>query len=1029
MGNFRYHCALGGLLALAITVLAAVDWQPSQVIAARPSATGKSVLGQPPDITNVRRVNAYAKLPLSFEVNQGQTDGRVKFLSRGPGYTLYLTSTEAVLALRKSTAGKQRGIPARGKKTKPGNGNTNSPTILRMTLVGAKPAPRVTGLGQLPGKSNYLLGNDRKKWRTNVPHYAKVHYDEIYADIDVVYYGNQQQIEYDFVVAPGGDPGLIRLSFEGAEKLNLDSHGNLVLHTPDGPITQRSPVIYQYVGETKRIVAGGYVLRGHNEVGFDVEAYDLGRPLIIDPVLVYSTFLGPAYAVAIAVDTAGNAYVWGNTGLTDPLFPTTPGAFRTSIDSSCGGEDAFVSKLSSDGSTLVYSTYLGGSGFDSTGDYGNGIAVDRFGNAHVTGRTASPDFPTTAGAFQPAPTFERHPGGCSTTGVDAFVTKLDATGSALVYSTFLGGAHEARGIAVDSDGDAYITGATGSANFPTLNAFQPALRGSHYAFVTKLNASGTALVYSTYLGGNDEHNQDEGTGIAVDAAGNAYITGQTGSTDFPTTPGAFDTTCGTDGACDGGYGDGFVTKIGPTGALVYSSFLGGSNEEVGHAIALDGGGNVYVTGPTHSLDFPTTVGSYDTGCGTDGACNRDPYYEYTYPDGFVAKLAADGSALVYGTFLGGSEYDEPRSIAVDASGNTYVAGFTFSADFPTANPFQPAKAGYHGNDAFVARLSSTGSQLLYSTYLGGSSLSGDWAQGLALDPIGNAYVVGSTLSGDFPTINGLSLFPYPQQSAFIVKLDFASAGPTTNVVVHPISREDWGWFGTNVTLTFDSVAQFGKSYLTESSSGPVPPQGFSLGDPANYYELTTAVVFSGTVKVCINYTGTSFVDEASLKLFHFEGGIWVDRTVSLDTASHIICASVTSLSPFAILEPVVQPAGLQPPLAALVPEGDSVPLPDKAFKRGSTLPMKLQVFRGGVLLSDLDVSPPQIVALLREGDAINLDTVDLGTGQANDSGLFFRFTDGSWLYNLSSKGLDSGTYVITIQLSDGHRYVASFVLK
>src|SRR5438876_470157 len=369
-----------------------------------------------PSTAKARLQEAYGKLPLSFEANRGQTDPQVRFLSRATGHTLFLAPTEAVLVFIKPEPLAQR----KAARVKPEKRAKSTQTALRMSFVGANPKTRVEGQEGLPGKANYFLGNDLTKWRTHVPTYTQVHYQDLYPGIDLIYYGNQRQLEHDFVVRPGADPGRIALSFQGADKVEVDAQGDLVLHTAAGAIRQRKPVIYQEVAGLRRDIAGGYLLREKRTVGFKVDKYDPSRPLIIDPVLIYSTYLGGSsfdVAVGIAVDAAGNAYVTGDTFSSN--FPTTAGAFQTTLD---GFLAAFVTKLNPTGSALVYSTYLGGSAFDE----GLGIAVDAAGNAYVTGDTTSTDFPTTTGAFQATA------GGA----LDAFVPKIDVSGTALVYSTY-----------------------------------------------------------------------------------------------------------------------------------------------------------------------------------------------------------------------------------------------------------------------------------------------------------------------------------------------------------------------------------------------------------------------------------------------------------------------------------------------------------------------------------------------------------------------------------------------------------------
>jgi hypothetical protein len=662
-------------------------------------------------IADVR--STYDQLPLSFEANQGQTDHQVKFLSRGQGYNLFLTSTEAVLVLTSLERPSEVEDSRSSKETRQ--------SVLRMGLIGANPALTISGFNALPGKVNYFIGNDPYHWRTKVPTYVKVQYKDVYPGIDLVFYGNQRQLEYDFIVAPGADPTAISLSFSGEDQLVLDRQGDLILHFGDSELRLQKPLIYQLVNGSKQQIPGNYRLHGHHQISFQVAAYDRTNPLVIDPTLSYSTYLGGSSSdqgVSIAVDAAGNAFV---TGITQSLnFPTVSGGFQMTL---AGPQDAFVTKLNPTGSGLVYSTYLGGSG----DDFGLGIALDSSTNAYVTGGTASTDFPT-AGAFQPA--LAGSP--------DAFVTKLDSTGSALLYSTYLGGSGQDRGsqIALDSAGNAYVAGFTVSTNFPTtVGAFDTTFNGGGDAFVTKLNPTGSGLTYSTYLGGSVGLNAtDSAQGIAVDAAGNAYVTGTAESTNFPTTAGAFQTT-------HAGSTDAFVTKLNPTGSgLIYSTYLGGNGFDQGFGIAIDSIANAYVSGGTSSSNFPTTPGVFQPGY---AGGNRDV---------FMTKLNPTGSGLVYSTYLGGSGDDFGLGIALDSSTNAYVTGGTASTNFPTAGAFQPALGGSF--DAFVTKLNATASGVTYSTYLGGSSIEATGAARIALDPFSNAYVTSSTASTNFPTTAG-----------------------------------------------------------------------------------------------------------------------------------------------------------------------------------------------------------------------------------------------------------------------------------
>jgi len=549
-------------------------------------------------------------------------------------------------------------------------------------------------------------------------------------------------------------------------RIRQDAQGDLVLKMGEDEIRWHKPVAYQEKNGTRQEIAAHYAITDTNRVAFELAKYDAGRPLYIDP-LIYSTYLGGTggdFGYGIAVDSAGNAYVTGSTGSTD--FPVTPGAFQTT------GVGVFVTKFNPTGGALVYSTYLG------EGGWGYGIAVDSAGNAYVTGGAVA-DFPITPGAFQPT-----YAGG----GSDAFVTKLNPTGSALVYSTYLGGSSswdQGNGVAVDSVGNAYVTGYTESADFPiTPGAFQPAYGGGDRdTFATKLNPTGSALVYSTYLGGSGE---DVGTGVAVDSAGNAYLTGYTGSTDFPTTPGAFQTT-------HNGVWDAFVTELNPPGsALVYSTYLGGSGYwNLGSGIAVDGASNAYVSGTTNSTDFPTTANVVQPAYGGNS-------------DAFVSKLNPTGSALVYSTYLGGSGGDTSGGIAVDSQGNAYVTGNTYSTDFPTTtNAVQPANGG--NSDAFVVKLNPTGSALLYSSYLGGCC--SEYGFGIAVDSAQNVYVTGETDSPNFPTMNPFqpALGATWATNAFVTKTSVPTETPTTTTLSSAPNPSSWGQAATFTAVVTSSV--------------------------------------------------------------------------------------------------------------------------------------------------------------------------------------------------------------------------------
>lgn len=650
-----------------------------------------------------------AKLPLRFEPNRGQSDPQVRFLARGSGYGLYLTSGGgSVMVLRR------------------GGSASSAASVLRLDLVGANPEPKAVGADELAGKSHYFLGSDPAAWKTDVPQYARVELRDVYPGVDLTYYGNEGQIEYDFVVAPGADPKCIRFRVEGARSIRLDKVGNLALSADGGELVHRAPVLYQELDGKRQSVIGRYVRYGGTEIGFEIGSYDSARPLVIDPVLSYSTYLGGSgsdLARGIAIDSSGNTYIVGSTESLN--FPTASPLQA----GSAGSSDAFVAKLNASGSALLYSTYLGGSSYD----VGLGIAVDPSGNAYVTGSTFSPDLPT-------ANPLQASVGGMA----DAFVAKLNPSGSALLYSTYLGGTDYERGehIAVDPSGHAYVTGWTGSLNFPTASPLQVSYAGTTDAFVAKLTASGSAFVYSTYLGGNSG---EIGWGITTDSSENAYVTGSTFSTNFPTANALH--------ANNAGFGDVFIAKINPSGsAFVYSTYLGGENQEDGTAIAVDASGNVYVAGFTHSPNFPTVNPFQSVLAGTK--------------DAFVAKLNASGSALTYATYLGGTGADSAAAIAVDSSGDAYVAGTTGSTNFPLANPLQSTHAG--NDDAFVTKLTSSGAALAFSTYLGGSGHEDAFA--MAVHSAGDVRVTGGTASTNFPTASPLQAANAGSDDAFFFKI-------------------------------------------------------------------------------------------------------------------------------------------------------------------------------------------------------------------------------------------------------------------
>ena len=772
--------------------------------------------------TRARMIESVAKTPMSFEANMGQTDSRVKFLSRGLGYTLFLTPSEAVLALQSPV---QKASAQPGKMQDPlGVGTLGQPArtvastkriaanegVLRMRLVGANSAPKISGLEESSAKSNYYIGNDRSKWHTNVANFGKVQYAGIYPGVDVVYYGQQKELEYDFVVAPGADPGVIAIAFDGDVHsknvpLRISEQGELIAHLAGGDVHFHKPVVYQTANHAqKQPVDGRYTLKADGKVGFELGSYDHSRQLVIDPVISFSSYLGGSnqdMSLAVAADRYQDVAIAGSTRSPDfPLFDS----LETYHGGTCGGLpcwDIFVSKFSPTGAHLQYSTYIGG----SSDDVGTDMVLDNAGDLFVVGYTLSTDFPVTTKAFQK--TFA----GGTVTG-DGFFFELASKGIGLEYASYLGGTgeDEAYSVAVDWAPSAvpniYVVGSTTSTNFPTTSgAFQRTCGakqggGCSNGFATKVNTKGTALLYSTYLGGSDGLG-DAAYNVAVDSINDVYVTGITGSPNFPTTSGAFDTTCGTDAACNGTF-DGFVTELNTTGTgLVYSTFLGGSGYDYTAGIAVDASGAAYVSGNTVSTDFPTTAGAAQTTFGgMSSGCS--PTTGSICGDVTITKLNPAGATVAYSTYLGGVSDESPgMSMSIDAAGNAYVTGQTSSANFPSINALQPTFGG-GGSDAFLAEVNATGSAFIYSTYLGGNGQ--DFGYRNALDPLGNLYVTGGTLStnlpvksGEFQTICGTDgTCNGGLMDAWVAKVITSADVTVANMSMPPTIKS-----GTNLSLT------------------------------------------------------------------------------------------------------------------------------------------------------------------------------------------------------------------------------------
>ena len=741
--------------------------------------------------------------PLVFEPNLGQADPRYQFVARARSMGVLLDQGNAVLALDRG-----RGRP---------------PSYLHAVLDGAAPQAEAVPEEALPSRSNYFYGSDPDNWITNVPSSSRVRYRNVYPGIDIVYYGSDSRLEHDFVVHPGADARHIRMKFNGADSIDVDNDGNARISLDGREVVWRKPVLYQTVNH-RRIPIEGRYRREADVLSFEIGRFNPDRPLIIDPVVEFTTFLGGGQSDAgsrIAADSQGNVYT---TGLTFEFnFPTAKrfGGFTR------GSSTIFVTKSAANGSAPVFQTYIGGLRTDGA----TGIALDSQNNVYIAGGTRSTDYPVTTGVlksrFNP-------PGLTRPDLLDCVVTKLNPAGDALVYSTYLGGTSEdgCAGIAVDAQGNAAVTGYTASsADFPTTaSAPQRNLAGRSDVFIAKLNATGTSLLYSTLLGGQDA---DLATSIALDAQGAAYVTGSTASVNnFPVTQGAAQTRFGgVSAGTDVRFGDGFVAKLNPAGsAFQYVTFLGGSHEDIAMNAAIDASGNAYVTGFTRSPNFPTTSGAYRTTYSGAGGNIFMPG-----GDAFAAKLNPTGSALVYSTYLGGARDDWGAAIAVDSSGNAWVGGATLSTDFPTtadagqrtfggANPATKFPLG----DGFVAQLNGNGSALVYSTYLGGSG--DEFVFGVAAGASGSVYVTGSTLSPNFPVTPGAMQTAYggwepsflPLGDAFITKYGGGGTGSFISSVSSAASYAGGGVApGEIVVLTGGGIGPPRITTLALTPSGTV----------------------------------------------------------------------------------------------------------------------------------------------------------------------------------------------------------------
>lgn len=705
---------------------------------------------------NQKDTQAMAGLPIFFE-RSTDSAGEPQFLARGQNYQFLISRNQALMILRRIDDAVPMSARDRQALMTPRPFSTRT---LKMTPVGSNPEAQAVPEDQINAHINYLLGRDPAGWRTGLSAFQRVKIRNLYPGIDMVYYGNQRRLEYDFDLAPRSDPGTIRIRFDGADQISISESGELVINSGEDAIRQPKPEIYQMVNGQRKLIDGNYVLRERATIGFSVGAYNHDLPLVIDPFLSYSSYFGGnAGDVALAVKLSTNdnsVVIAGQTLSTAFPFTIPAGAFQPGFAGGTINGDAFVAKLDVSLTNLIYFTYLGGSGNDGALD----VTVDGSGNAFISGFTDSTNFPTVNALF-PAiggtfdPKFKAFPS-------DVFIAELNSSGSGLIFSTYLGGSDTevASSIAVDPAGNSYVTGYTLSTNFPTLNAFSVTNHGHSDAFVAKIGPGGTPLVYSTYLGGT---NNDEGDGIAADASGNAYVSGYTSSTNFPTLN-AFRTML--NGMTNPpSVNDAFVAKFDPAGALLCSTLFGGTNGDSGFRLALDSAGSVYITGSTASGDFPNTrtnVTGLHSGIDTNHLFNTD---------GFLSKISfpSNNAVLDWSVVFGGTNNDSGWGVALDAANNSYVIGITTSSNFPSINTNGELRGSRIGsNDVFVIAFNTNASAILYSAYLGGTR--DDMGYGITVDNGGNAYIVGKTLSTNFPVTQALQPGLSGTNDAFIARI-------------------------------------------------------------------------------------------------------------------------------------------------------------------------------------------------------------------------------------------------------------------
>ena len=783
----------------------------------------------------------YGRLPLTFEANQGQLPPQVNFISRGPGYTAFLTSDGMALSLR----------PKVSASSLDGATKASGHATLWFRLLGAARNQSAAGERRQPGLVNYFIGKDPSRWHRNVPTYEQVRYRNVYRGIDLIYYGNQHQLEYDFEVGPGADPRQIRFAVQGARHMKVAGDGNLLIDTAVGEVHFQPPVLYQISNGNRIPIRGGYVIDGAGTVSFQLAAYDSRQPLIIDPVLSYSTYLGgngDEQVAGIVVDAAGSAYIVGSTD--SPDFP-----LNTFGSTTTGDPQVFVAKLDATGSTLLFCDYLGGNSQDN----GYGVSLDSANNVLITGSTASADFPL-VDPFQGT-----YPGS-----YNAFLAKISSDGSTLMYSTYFGGngADVPAAVAADANGNIVVAGYTSSTNLPLASAYQSTVSANqggvygNYGFVTKFSPNGSSLVYSTYLGGSSNTPLNCGgsvcwpqpftmiNGLALDKDGNTYVAGTTNTYNFPVTPGTYQST---DSTSMNGF-IGFVSKIGGAGDLSYSTYFGGNQLTIIQAIAVDASGSSYVSGlALNDGTFPITTTSICDPAVYSSGCNF----------AFVTKFDPVGANLVYSTFLGPNNFAAPEGVALDRDNNAYILAGASSGSYTSVNGIE----SYGGSgDLLLVEIDATANAQLFATYLGGFGNDAPAPSGIAVDAQGDIYLSGITNSSDLPTTqSAFQTILGGNNDAFVVKI---APAQEPAVALNPTSLlygdESVGATSQPQTvvlrnmgsaqLSISSISAVGDFTETDTCVAGVPPAGSCTLSIS--FAPTASGLRSGSVLITDNTSGS-----------------------------------------------------------------------------------------------------------------------------------------------------------------------------